>query len=738
MITAILVDISTPVCIANSTGDSVYGQQHQPGSFNSWDNGIGYALATILLRLPGHAPMLSFNHIMDIPLIVPHAKLSQEQVRAYLHIDDTMYSILTSAEDLTPLDLSDHWQELPHLNKLGEHFEELTEQLSVSMPRKQLELTQADLVSIATCVVGPLEYSTATLCLAHSIPFIYVKQGKSSDEPFICSLLHKHGLGMEMTLGMYNSSGTLWDECLDKLENSNRRSLKEFPASTYSEPTNGAEVVAEILEHIGQEKGPKPHGMGPQAAIALQRSLTKSGSIRLKDSLMLAHMVDQEASKQEVVIPAWYSEDLSQEMQELSLQADKLVPALIGPRSKSTSQLLMSKGDRLAQQPQAQMFLRHVAQLASPAEFLPGRSSHTIRLFREPMEPSQSRGMFQSLPEQNFIHGDDPLVRLKMLSADQQEPSSVGAAGAMLFIEESMCDLVDGHVEPEHVPNGYISWMRLAAEVLITLRDPDEDQSDSGYSSDGCPKTPPWQYSERNHLSVLIQTPSADLSHIPAEGVVALVQAVGEALDQKHSREELAQCCVRVQAGQQSQKVAEADRQDEEGTSNLVDLQHSLVDYRAACMATEASIVSVSCQADEAQSKAVPLPAHLALWEVKIGEQARQDAAQAEYEIRTAAFMGLRIMTDQAVHLARQGIMIPHLYPQRQLSVLSEAPTPLGRGYLSAVPQGEFSQLCEGNLPITMMGAHFLHQYWEHYDRQTQVSEGCSYKVAVATRHAIT
>jgi len=88
-------------------------------------------------------------------------------------------------------------------------------------------------VSIATCVVGPLEYSTATLCLAHSVPFIYVKQGKSSDEPFICSLLHNHGLGMEMTLDMYNSSGTLWDECLDKLENWNRRTRKEFPASTY-------------------------------------------------------------------------------------------------------------------------------------------------------------------------------------------------------------------------------------------------------------------------------------------------------------------------------------------------------------------------------------------------------------------------------------------------------------------------------------------------------------------------
>ena len=44
----------------------------------------------------------------------------------------------------------------------------------------------------------------------------------------------------------------------------------------------------------------------------------------------------------------------------------------------------MLTGDRLmAQQPDAQAFLRHVAQIASPTEFLPGRFSHTVRLFRE-------------------------------------------------------------------------------------------------------------------------------------------------------------------------------------------------------------------------------------------------------------------------------------------------------------------------------------------------------------------
>ncbi len=35
----------------------------------------------------------------------------------------------------------------------------------------------------------------------------------------------------------------------------------------------------------------------------------------------------------QVVIPAWYSDDLSQEMQELSAQAEKLVPAIVNSSS---------------------------------------------------------------------------------------------------------------------------------------------------------------------------------------------------------------------------------------------------------------------------------------------------------------------------------------------------------------------------------------------------------------------
>ena len=75
-------------------------------------------------------------------------------------------------------------------------------------------------VNAATCVVGLLDYSTASLCLAHNVPFIYAKQDTSTDESFICSLLDRHGLGQEMPLEAYKSG--YWDKHLEKLEHFGR------------------------------------------------------------------------------------------------------------------------------------------------------------------------------------------------------------------------------------------------------------------------------------------------------------------------------------------------------------------------------------------------------------------------------------------------------------------------------------------------------------------------------------
>lgn len=69
-------------------------------------------------------------------------------------------------------------------------------------------------VNAASCVLGMLDYPTASLCLAHSTPYIYIRQGLSGDEPFICSLLHRQGLGLEMPLVTYHSGQ--WDSYLDQ------------------------------------------------------------------------------------------------------------------------------------------------------------------------------------------------------------------------------------------------------------------------------------------------------------------------------------------------------------------------------------------------------------------------------------------------------------------------------------------------------------------------------------------
>ena len=45
----------------------------------------------------------------------------------------------------------------------------------------------------------------------------------------------------------------------------------------------------------------------------------------------------------------------------------------------------------------------------------------------------------------------------------------------------------------------------------------------------------------------------------------------------------------------------------------------------------------------------------------------------------------------------------------------------VGGGWLANVPAGEFTQLCEGNLPAVMSGTDFQQQYGEHFDSATQV-----------------
>ena len=66
------------------------------------------------------------------------------------------------------------------------------------------------------------------------------------------------------------------------------------------------------------------------------------------------------------------------------------------------------------------------------------------------------------------------------------------------------------------------------------------------------------------------------------------------------------------------------------------------------------------------------------LFSLAAGSAWSGDDIANERKARTASSMGLRIMSEQAAQLAKQGSMIPHLYPERQLSRLPHTPPPLG------------------------------------------------------------
>lgn len=69
----------------------------------------------------------------------------------------------------------------------------------------------------------------------------------------------------------------------------------------------------------------------------------------------------------------------------------------------------------------------------------------------------------------------------------------------------------------------------------------------------------------------------------------------------------------------QVQKAADpVESHQEAASTDWVELGHSLMDYKAVCMAADACVVGLSCQSNELH--AVSLPGHLALWEVSTGD----------------------------------------------------------------------------------------------------------------------
>jgi len=135
-----------------------------------------------------------------------------------------------------------------------------------------------------------------------------------------------------------------------------------------------------------------------------------------------------------------------------------------------------------------------------------------------------------------------------------------------------------------------------------------------------------------------------------------------------------------------------------------------VMDQMTAACGERDRLLAILCQPGELKGT-IPLPDEMSIWGIDSG--IRHSVAGADYgAVRTAAFMGYRIITEIAGH-------------------------DRWNGYLANVTPEEFEENFAAHLPAHLSGAEFLERYHGITDTVTSVDPNRTYPVFAATKHPI-
>jgi L-arabinokinase len=186
---------------------------------------------------------------------------------------------------------------------------------------------------------------------------------------------------------------------------------------------------------------------------------------------------------------------------------------------------------------------------------------------------------------------------------------------------------------------------------------------------------------------------------------VAVMQAVAVAFGIEMDCRELATLCQKVE--------------------NLVaGAPCGIMDQMTSSCGEENRLLELLCQPDQLLG-ALTIPPELELWGVDSG--VRHAVSGSDYTtVRTAAFMGYRIISDLA------GLRVD---PNNAGKVSIEDPS--WKGYLANIKPVKFKQSYPGALPEIMKGDDFLSRYQGITDTVTSVQPEREYPVRQSTTHAV-
>ncbi len=237
------------IAVSNFSWDFIYSEYLTAAgsAFKDlvWQIADDYACALCLLRLPGHVPMPAFREIIDVPLVVRHAKRTRHEVRSALNLPQDAKIVCFIYGGQPPGDdwklkascLPPGWLCLvcsagkpPGGDPLPSNF------ILVAA-----DSYTPDLIEASDVVLGKIGYGTTSECLAHRRPLVFLRRDYFNEEPFLRKLLELHESAVEMKRRDFLAGN--WAPYLEAAV-----ALKP----NYSEPTNGADVVAEEVTQIAR------------------------------------------------------------------------------------------------------------------------------------------------------------------------------------------------------------------------------------------------------------------------------------------------------------------------------------------------------------------------------------------------------------------------------------------------------------------------------------------------------
>src|SRR5205807_1990518 len=213
-------------------------------------------------------------------------------------------------------------------------------------------------------------------------------------------------------------------------------------------------------------------------------------------------------------------------------------------------------------------------------------------------------------------------------------------------------------------------------------------------------------FKEGAHILIKSAVPEGKGVSSSAALEVASMQALAAAYELEISATELALLCQKVE-------------------NYIVGAPCGVMDQMTAAWGETNRLLELLCQPAELKGT-IPLPEELEIWGIDSG--IRHSVGGSDYRtVRTAAFMGYRIIADVA------GLSVRHGERDGQVHI----DDPKWKGYLANVTPDEFERCFATHVPELVTGADFLKQYDGITDTATSVDARVNYPVAAATRHPI-